>query len=322
MMKFISKLTMVILAVVLFSCGEELFDTASRYADGLNLITALVQGASGGDVIVTDGRDYFRQWPVFASAPAAADRVFMDRRGRVFVAHSASDLYVYSGSEGWKSMPFGAVNGFSERDGESTIIMDEVMQVYEYSDGGLSPLIDLFSMSPQGIFMASGEGDTYVVDGSSSFFNLNNTSTLVAQVVGITNPTYYDRVDGIFYAGNTSIGLGSSESATIYSISAPWNAHSYAVISSREIYAGGTDNGTPVIFRINFSIAIPEFEIVYNGFSSVTGTVHIRVLDSGHLAVGIYGASAGDDGLYIFSTSDRKLRRVSSLPVWALYVRR
>ena len=326
MMKSLVKLTFVIFAVTVFSCGDELFDTASRYAEGVNLITALVQGAAGGDVIVTDGRDYYRQWSVFASAPAISDSVFMDRGGRIYVAQGSSDIFVYSGNEGWKSTAgVGIVYGFAGGDKESAIVLGEDFNIYGYSDGAWK-LETSPGKSCTGFFSASDNSDSYLVYsdvGNTYFYYPHDTSTPVAEVTGIADPIFYDRVDGVFYAGISAATsqLGTSDDSTIYSITMPQSVHSFAVINSHEIYAGGSDNGTPVIFRINFEIATPAFEIVYNGFSLSPGTVCMSVLDSGHLAVGINGATT-DNGLYIFSTSDRKLRRVSSLPVWALYVRR
>jgi hypothetical protein len=43
MKRFLAKLLIALFAVTTVSCGEELYDAAKRYSDGLNFVVALVQ---------------------------------------------------------------------------------------------------------------------------------------------------------------------------------------------------------------------------------------------------------------------------------------
>jgi len=310
-------IVIIIFFTALLSCGEELFDAAKDAAEGGRVAVALVEDSGKASVLATNGT-YSKILKVYDWAPAAADQVFMDERGTIFTT-SAMTIYAYTGS-GWMSSSVGAVTpqGFAMRDG--TAITLAANRVYRYDRDSATPWPVLRDYTAYAtftrIFSASDRSGVFLVDGSKGFYRLDEPESMYTDVTSpsVTAPFFYDMMDEVFYAGDSSY-LADSQ-GNEYTV--PGSATCFAVISPSNIYAGGQISARLGIMRLSGAAFVSDYE-----FSSSGGTVRMAVLDSATLAVGISGAGMiEENGLYIYSTSSRSIRKISSLPVMALYSRR
>ena len=155
-----------------------------------------------------------------------------------------------------------------------------------------------------------------MVESGKVFYSIDNPGTQSGDVpsANVDSPFFYDRADGVFYAGDSS-HLADSE-GNEYAV--PGSATGFAIVSSSSIYAGGIISTRLGIMRASGAAFVSDFE-----YSSGGGQMVLRVLDRGTLAVGVRGAGVPEEnGLYLYSTSSKSLRKISSLPVVALYTRR
>lgn len=245
----------------------------------------------------------------------------VDKNGTVFLYDGATGIYVITkdGDESSITSPVNVACSASSDEG-TFIFSGSTYEIYKYNSNTSS--LDLYKTLSSLPYLASVDIDEDIVyfifsyGGTISIYDIKTLTLQIDPAFSIAPGTsYFERNNGRFYNGkttsSTSMFINGVQQATL---TLPV-ATSYAVSDDGEVFAAEND-GNLAIYRMSGSTFIPVWT-----FNSTGGSLIIRGMRKGELAVGISGSDASEDGLYVYHYNENKMKKLSSRPVYLMHVR-
>lgn len=276
-------------------------------------IAALADTGGFTNVLLSDGSTILQSIQVHSGATGG--KVYLDPRGWVFVT---KDYTVYAIRDEKKvEYVFADISlGFAEYNGSTVTMVKKSIYRFDETKNPPWEIIFDYSASSQNfvsIFRASDGSGSYMVDDSASFYHINDIDNKVQDIPGApTGAFFFDSYEGIFFAGSIAQISNSNDK----SVAANGSFHSFAILNSTDIFAGGIYSTHLDLMRIDFS---QTYALVYYNFGSMDGNMLISAYDSSRLAIGVNSSTQGKNGLYLFDTANISIQhQLSTFPVYSV----
>lgn len=270
-------------------------------------------------IIKANDEGFYRERDTSISS-GFANLMDVDKNGTVYL-YNATDTYIVheDGNEISATSPISISASASSHEG--TFIFTTLSKdVYRFNMGaGSWDLYKTLSVTynPYNISVDVDEDIIFFncsYGGSNiDIYDLKSETLQLALLLG-PGTSYFERKYGSFYNGKTGSTTIYKNDVNIAYLASP-AANAYAISDDGEVFASEND-GHLAIYRMTGGTSTVAYT-----FSSTSGTLIIRGMKKGKLAVGINGSDASEDGLYVYHYNKDKMEKLSSRPIYLIYVR-